>query len=403
MAKKSPLEIKAGCTVKAAPAEVYRMLTNSTHLREWLADVALASAHEGGQIYLRWNDGYAATGSFTRLEPGERVAFSWRGSEEPGVTQVDIEIASDQQGSKVSLLHSGFGEGKRSRKAAKDLRRAWASSMENLVSVMETGEDLRFTRRPMLGVSAQQEVDAERAAKLGLPVTHGIELSSVVPGMGAEAAGLRGGDVLVRVGGAEIFDWSALGAALQVHRAGDTIPVVFYRDGSEHRAEMTLSARPLPDVPATASALATYVRKLYSEFDAQLAACFEGVSEEAAGRKPAPDAWSAKEVLAHLLDGEGDGHSWITELVMGVERLYDTGFGNSDLRVAVTAWSYPTVAEMLAALRHLEEETLSILEQLPAEFVARKSSFWRLAYGYTQNDQHNHEHIEQIKAALAAG
>ena len=398
MAKDRTIEVVG--EVSAPPAEIYRMLTNSTHLREWLADWALAKPHEDGPVYFEWNDGNAATGRFTRLEPDKQVAFTWRETDEPDHTHVEVELTATASGTEVTVRHSGFAKGKASKRARKALAQAWTSALENLASVMATGEDLRFTRRPMLGIQVDEEIGPHQAAERKLPVSHGIAVSAVVAGMGAEAAGLKAGDVLVRLGDADVMDWGTLGAALQPHRAGDTVEIQFYRDRQEQTAAMELSARPMPEVPNSATALADYLRKMYAELNSELWGCFEGVSEEEAGRKPSPDEWSGKEVLAHLLDGERDSHGEITELILGRERLYDSGFGNSDLRVAVTAWSYPRVAEMLSALSHSQEQTLSLVSQLPAPFVARRSSFWRLAYNYTQTPDHNAEHLAQIRAAL---
>jgi hypothetical protein len=231
-------------------------------------------------------------------------------------------------------------------------------------------------------------------------VDRGVVLGSTVEGMGAAAAGLTGGDVVVRIGDAPITGFASFGVALQPLRAGDTVDVVYYRDGEERTTEMTLSGRPIPDIPADAAALSAHARKLFDWVDGELAALFEGVDNAAASTKPEPGEWSAKEVLAHLLDGEGDYHSIIAELVQGAERMSDGPFDNSDLRTSVTADSYASPEEMLAAYRHLEEQTVALLAGLPDEFVARKGSYWRLAYGYTQARPHYEEHFAQIRAAL---
>lgn len=398
MAKKKR-SIEQTCTVRAQPAEVYRMFTSSSAIREWLADVALATPREAGPLYLAWNDGNSAAGRYTELSPFRRVGFTWRGDADPVHTRVEVDLRPVEQGTVVSVRQSGFEKGTKPQRRA--FAAAWATSLENLVSVMETGLDLRFTRRPMLGVAVDRELDAEGAARIGLPVDHGVVLSGVVPGTGAAAAGLTSGDALVELDGVPLTGWASLGAILQSHHAGDTVSVKMFREGREETTELTLSGRPIPEVPETAVELADFVRSLYTRFDAELAACFEGVDEETAARKPAPTEWSAKEVLAHLLDGEGDSHSSIIETVLGVVRHYDGGFENSDHRTSVTAGSYPTVAGMLAALTRLEHQTVALLEGLPDRFVARKSSFWPLAYGYTQAEIHFGEHLEQIKATLA--
>jgi uncharacterized protein YndB with AHSA1/START domain len=386
-------------TVNAPAPEVYRAFTNSTVLREWLSDVALATPEKGGRLYLGWNTGYYAAGEFTSLTPNKKVAFTWHGRGEPAATGVQVTLKEKNGATLVTVAHS-VGAGSAWAKATKEFTRGWEDGLENLQSVLETGHDLRFTLRPMLGVMVDNDIDAERAPKYGVPVNYGVRLGSAIDGMGAQAAGLQGGDVIVGVGGKKVTNFNSLSAALQPHRAGQTVKVIYYRAGEKETTNMELSRRPLPEVPATAAELADYVRRLYADVDKRLAECFNGVSEEAANHKPAPDEWSAKEVIAHILSDERDSHGFITELVRGNERAYDGGFENSHLRTRVVAESYPTMSEMLADLTRMEAETAALLAGLPPEFVARKGSFWRVAYNYTQASPHYDDHIRQIEAAL---
>jgi uncharacterized protein YndB with AHSA1/START domain len=377
---------------------VYRYFTSSTLIAEWLCDVALATAHPGGRVYFGWNDGAGVVGNFTALLPGEKVGFTWTGTGIPGPGEVVVDLKQEAKGTRVALTHSWTEDGDHAARVAA----RWERGLENLASVMETGHDLRFTRRPMMGIMVDAELTAERAARDGIPVSAGVVIGGANEGMGAHAAGLTGGDVITSLGGAAITGFSSIAVALQPHRAGETVEVVFYRGAEEHRVPMTLSGRPIPEVPATAHALAAFVRQLFDWVDGELEACFEGADEPEAMAKPSPEEWSAREVVAHLLDGEGDYHAYITELVQGVERIADGPFENSDLRVRVTAGSYSGYREMLESYRRLEEQTVALLAGLPDEFVARKGSFWRLAYGYTQARPHYEEHFAQIRAAIAS-
>jgi hypothetical protein len=47
-------------------------------------------------------------------------------------------------------------------------------------------------------------------------------------------------------------------------------------------------------------------------------------------------------------------------------------------------------------------ETLYFLANLPDEFVARKGTYWRLAYGLLQDPYHLISHLEQMQATLDA-
>ena len=78
----------------------------------------------------------------------------------------------------------------------------------------------------------------------GRSESDGVRLGSVVAGSGAERAGLRGGDVIVRMGDHGLSRFEDLRRALADRRPGDAVALVYLRDGEEHRASATLGARP---------------------------------------------------------------------------------------------------------------------------------------------------------------
>ena len=387
--------------IRASPAELYRAFTNATALREWLADVATTSPKKGGRFYLAWNDGYYTSGEFTSLTPGEKVAFTWHSRDDPGPTAVRASLLPEDGGTRLLVEHSGLGTGAEWSETLEDMKRAWPRSLENLATVMETGEDLRFTRRPMLGVIVG-EFNAEVAAHLGVPVTEGIHLDGVVPGMGAEAAGLRPDDVVVSIAGRQVVDWPTLSDALAAHQAGDTVEVVYYRGPDRQTVEMTLFGRPIPDIPETAQSLAGAARERYREVESELEAFLGDVSEAEAGYKPAPDAWSVKETLAHLIHSERGWHSWMSDIITGHEPWYDEWGGNPHARVAATVSAYPTVEALLDELKRHHAETAALVANLPPEFVSRKGSYWRLAFNLLEAPYHHRTHMQQMQEAVGA-
>jgi len=72
----------------------------------------------------------------------------------------------------------------------------------------------------------------------------GLQLAQVVGGSGAEKAGLREGDVLVRFGDAPLNGFEDLLAILRNRKPGDEVPVLYLRDGLEHETMATLGTRP---------------------------------------------------------------------------------------------------------------------------------------------------------------
>ena len=72
----------------------------------------------------------------------------------------------------------------------------------------------------------------------------GVKLAGVMPGSPAEEAGLLAGDVVVGVGEVTIGSLQDLTVALQTHGEGETVAVVFVRDGERRDLRVTLRPRP---------------------------------------------------------------------------------------------------------------------------------------------------------------
>lgn len=385
--------------VKAPPSQVYHAFTNATALREWMCDIATVSPHPSGRLYMAWNSGFYMAGEYVALKPDQAVTFTWFGRGEPTPTQVSVTLTEKDGGTLVRLAHEQVGEGQAWENTVKEIRQGWGESLENLASTLETGHDLRFTLRPMLGI-ALGDFNAELAGKLGVPVSEGIRLDGVVDGMGAQVAGLQANDVIIGLAGCVIKTYPDLPNALQGKRAGNRVEVIFYRGGEQMTTIMELSRRPLPEIPATIPELAEAVRLHYKQMEEELDQFFVGVSEDDASFQPAPDEWCVKEVLAHLIQGENSWHQRIAELVGSQESWADEYPGNQHFTTRATVIAYPSLNELLAHLRQQFAETCALFTNLPEQFVERKSTYWRLAYEALQTAYHLNTHIAQMRAAI---
>ena len=391
-------------SLRTSAAEAYRAFTRSLVLREWMCDGAVADVRPAGHFHVWWHSGYYATGEFTALEPERRVAFTWLGRDEPGATAVEVVLTLLPDGVELVLTHDGFGAGKAWDKVRAASRDGWTEGMKNLKSVLETGQDLRYVLRPLLGIYAD-EFNAQIAARLSVPVSTGLRLGGVVPGLGAERAGLQSDDVIVSLAEQPVGDYPGLAAALGSRRAGDRVEVVFYRGSERRTTEMVLSRRPIPDVPATAGELAEAVRQGNASAFAELARVLEGVSDEKAHHHPAPGEWNALETLAHLVAHERELQIWITDLLCDDERWSDR-YENTEVvpaRLSAIVHTHPRLADMLAALRASHEEIADMLAALPVEFVAHRGTYWRLGRSLLESLQppnHIQEHTAQIQAAI---
>lgn len=402
--KSQTLQLKR--TVNAPPAEVYRAFTNPTALRDWLSTAAQSDPRKGGRLYLWWGSGVYASGEFTALELGKKVAFVWNHSREPEPARIQVLLAPRNGGTALTVKHS-MGSGKKWAAAVHSAQEGWNNALENLASVLETGVDLRVARLPRLGILVG-DFNAEIAALLGVPVTQGIRLEGTAGGSGAQAAGLQKDDVIVRLGGKKAHDFPMLGNALQGHQAGDKVVVVFYRGDERKTVALELSRHLMPEIPPTAKALAEAARKVYDETNVELARFVEGASDVEASRQPAPGEWSLKELLAHYVAYQRDLQSWIAEMLNGGNNSGEVQDSlefrpNVTLRLNAIVARYPTVLDLLEELKRSESETLAMLATLPAEFVARKHLYNRLAAWITQViPDHIPEHRDQFAATLEA-
>ena len=71
----------------------------------------------------------------------------------------------------------------------------------------------------------------------------GLRLGQVVADSAASRAGLKDGDVLVRFGDRALDSFEDLLTALRDRHPGDTVGVIYLRDGLEHDTTATLGAR----------------------------------------------------------------------------------------------------------------------------------------------------------------
>ncbi len=393
--------VTAETFVQAPIKLAYRAFTNSTSLREWLCDIATVQPHPRGRMYLWWRGDFYSSGHYLELEDNKRVKFRWFSSIDSAPTDVTVTVTEKDRGTLVCLAHD-VPDDPAWAKSAESFRENWVSSLENLKSVLETGVDLRIANRPMLGI-VPGDFTQEQAKALKVPVHEGMRLDDVVDGMGAKRAGLQKDDVLVEMADHPITnDFNSLPTAIEGKKGGDKVEVVFYRGPEKKTIKMELGKRPMPKVPFDPIELARQAREIYEPALTKLERCFDNYTDEQAMKRPAPNEWSALEVVAHLIHGERFNSTFLTSLIDGYELTSD-GFGtNVTAQVEATVKANPSIKMMLYTLRRSVEETLAYTELIPEEFTQNAGSFYRFGYNLIQPNFHITAHMQQIKEALAA-
>ena len=105
--------------------------------------------------------------------------------------------------------------------------------------LIETGE----VSTPYLGV-VTTDLSPEDAERFGLPMDSGALVTTVEPGSGAAAAGVRRGDVITVLGGSDVEGYGDLLGALRDYQPGDTARLTVFRNGDERTLDVTLGERP---------------------------------------------------------------------------------------------------------------------------------------------------------------
>jgi S1-C subfamily serine protease len=105
--------------------------------------------------------------------------------------------------------------------------------------LLETGR----VARAFLGIVPVQ-ITPELAEQFDLGVESGAGIERVEPGSAADAAGLRGGDVIVAFEGKGIATVEDLFARLRQFRPGDRVTLGVVRDGERRQVDVTLVERP---------------------------------------------------------------------------------------------------------------------------------------------------------------
>ncbi len=100
-------------------------------------------------------------------------------------------------------------------------------------------KDFGVVQRAILGISIDKVTD-ERAKKLNLESVEGIYVSKVSENSGAQEAGLRKGDVIVKINGAKTSSMPVLQEQIARFRPGNTVKVDYFRNGKRYQTEVTL-------------------------------------------------------------------------------------------------------------------------------------------------------------------
>lgn len=123
--------------IKATPARVFRALTEKSELERWLVQKADIDLQPGGVFRTEWAPGVGEGGIVKEVKPPQLFSFTWEVFA-PTPTTITFELAKEDDGTLVTLTHSGIGEGEQWAMYA-TMSKGWDGHLKDLTSWIETG------------------------------------------------------------------------------------------------------------------------------------------------------------------------------------------------------------------------------------------------------------------------
>ncbi len=124
------------------------------------------------------------------------------------------------------------------------------------------------------------------------------------------------------------------------------------------------------------------------------------VSDEQASRKPAPESWSAKEILGHLIDSGVNNHARFVR-ASAEDGLSLPGY-DQQAWVSVGGWQQRDWADLLALWQAYQLQLAHVIARLSADALAHRLSIGggeRVTLEFAAQDYVAHQlhHLAQIR------
>lgn len=162
-----------------------------------------------------------------------------------GLIQTDAAINSGNSGGPL-VNNKGQVIGISSAKAADGESMGFAIPINTAKPIVKQIKETGVFERAYIGISGIGLEEASgydaSAFKERYGASRGIYVSTVSAGGGAEAAGLKKGDIITTVEGIEVGTMNKINSILVGYKVGDTVKITYIRDGKTVEAEIVLSS-----------------------------------------------------------------------------------------------------------------------------------------------------------------
>lgn len=124
--------------IAAAPERVYDAFTTREGLETWFVTRAEIDPRPGGTFNLWWQENHVP-GQIVALDPPRQMVFTWDDGPQYGVTTCTVDFIPESDGTRVRLIHTGFGMGENWDSLYDGVNGGWVEELGNLKHWLETG------------------------------------------------------------------------------------------------------------------------------------------------------------------------------------------------------------------------------------------------------------------------
>lgn len=115
-----------------------------------------------------------------------------------------------------------------------------ALGIVNTVRSGQTSSDIVYGQVGYMGVNVR-DMTAALATRLGLSISSGALVVSVVPGAPAESAGITRDSVITKLGGDSVTSSASLGTVIRTHKPGEKVSLTWVDQRGTHNGSITLA------------------------------------------------------------------------------------------------------------------------------------------------------------------
>ena len=214
-------EIRKTFVVAVPQERAWAAFADPDQRRCWDAPIYELDPRPGGKVRWEIPPWPAVDGEVVEVDAPNVLRTTEDAGMLAATTDITVTFETVDGGTRISITHAGFGDGPEWGDAFDSHSLGWSAAIADLVLFL------------MDGVVAKRFITPWRTT-LGLAVDErpeGLRVLGVQAGGYAEEAGLREGDVVLRIGGVPLYFRSDLWCVQYAHTAGTPLAAEFARGG----------------------------------------------------------------------------------------------------------------------------------------------------------------------------